>query len=150
MRKERFKLVAEVHLFLVRGEEILMIRRFNTGFADGQYSVPAGHMDGGEEVTLATIREAREEVGVELSPDDLRFAGVMHRRCAKENIPERVSFFMAAERWSGSPRNCEPNKCDDVVWRRFDDLPDNTIPYVRRAIENLRRGVFYGAVGWED
>ncbi|HZH03376.1 MAG TPA: hypothetical protein VEY30_06295 [Myxococcaceae bacterium] len=57
MCQERFKLFAEVHLFLVRRGELLMIRRFNTGFGDGQYSGPAGHMDGGAESRAIVSRK---------------------------------------------------------------------------------------------
>ncbi len=148
---DRFKMVGEVHLFLVRpaleapGGEVLMIRRFNTGFADGLYSVPAGHMDGGEEVREAAIREAREEVGVTIARADLHPIGVMHRHSNNE----RVSFFFAAERWTGEVRNCEPHKCDEIGWRRFDALPANTVPYVRRALGNYLQGIWFDTHGWE-
>jgi len=55
-------------------------------------------------------REAREEVGVRLSPADLELVGVMHRRCEDE----RVDFFLAARTWSGQIRNVEPDRCN--IW----------------------------------
>lgn len=64
---------------LLRDDTILLLRRFNTGFADGQYSLPAGHLDGNEHVIDAAIREAREEIGIEIDASTARVCGVMHR-----------------------------------------------------------------------
>jgi 8-oxo-dGTP pyrophosphatase MutT (NUDIX family) len=60
-----------VHIFFIRGGTVLLLRRFNTGYEDGNYSVPAGHLEGDETVVQAAIREAREEIGVELRPDEV-------------------------------------------------------------------------------
>jgi 8-oxo-dGTP pyrophosphatase MutT (NUDIX family) len=127
-------LKSAVHLFLLRGEEVLLLRRYNTGYEDGNYSVVAGHLDGGEPVKLAMQREAREEVGIEIALDDLDVVGVMHRMSDEE----RIDFFLAAWRWTGEIRNMEPQHCDELCWAPLDALPKNTIPYVRRALENLR------------
>ena len=62
----RARFPATVHLFFIRENDILIARRRNTGYRDGEYSIPAGHLDGDETVVSAGIREAREEVGVEL------------------------------------------------------------------------------------
>ena len=51
--RDWYKLVAAVHLFLIRDGKVLLLRRFNTGYEDGQYSVIAGHLDGDEEATAA-------------------------------------------------------------------------------------------------
>lgn len=129
---------------MFRGRQILLLRRYQTGYADGLYSVPAGHLDGGEPVRLAAVREAREEIGVALDPAGLSFAGVFHRR----DGDERVDFFLQAARWSGEPYNAEPGKCDDLRWVDVDQLPENMVPYVRRAIENLAAGVPFMEYGW--
>lgn len=133
MNRARFP--TTVHLFFIRGGEILLSRRLNTGYRDGEYSVPAGHLDGGETVVAAGCREAREEVGVALAEDDLAFSGVMHRI----EDEERVDFFFLVRAWSGEPFNNEPEKCSDLRWFPLDALPENTVPYVRQAIRNHLR-----------
>lgn len=145
MTDQRFQLKSAVHLFLLRGNELLMLRRFQTGYEDGNYSVVAGHLDGGEEVKTATVREAREEAGIELDPADLEVVGVMHRKANDE----RIDFFVAARNWKGEIRNCEPQKCDDLSWFPLDNLPENTIPYVRQAVENFQRGNWFDSYGWQ-
>lgn len=146
---ERFKLIPEAHLLLFRRlfrrDELLMLLRQNTGYEDGNYSVPAGHIDGGETARAAMSREAREEVGLTISPEALRLCHVMHRRTA---VDERVSFFFVASEWSGEATNTEPDKCSELRWFPRDALPGNTVRYVARAIEHAQRGVPYGEFGW--
>ena len=141
----RFHLKSAVHLFLVHGDEILLLRRYNTGYEDGNYSVIAGHLEGGEEVKHAMAREAREETGIEIEPDDLEVVHVMPRK----SHDERIDFFLKATRWRGEPANLEPHKCDELRWCGIDHLPANVIPYVRRAIENVQRGVIFDSFGWD-
>ena len=144
MHHPRFTLIAAVHVFLRRGDQVLLLRRHNTGYMDGCYSVVAGHLDGDEEVVTAAIREAEEEAGIRIQPDDVKVVGVMHRRSSEE----RVDFFVECGRWSGTITNREPRKCDSLSWFDLDRLPDNTIPYVRRALENCRQGRWFDSYGW--
>ena len=128
----RARFPATIHLFFFRENQILLLRRFNTGFRDGEYSVPAGHLDGGETVIQAGIREGREEAGVTLQADDLTFSTVMHRI----EDEERVDFFFQVQRWDREPYNAEPDKCDDLRWVDINALPENMIPYVKQALDN--------------
>jgi 8-oxo-dGTP diphosphatase len=136
-----------VHVLLLRGDEVLLVRRCHTGFEDGRLSVVAGHVEPGESVTQAAVREAREEVGMALSRDRLRVVGVIHRR----SLEERVDFFLAyhLEADEEGPQNREPDKCSELVWAGLGDLPDDIIPYVRAGIENFRRGTWFQEFGWE-
>jgi ADP-ribose pyrophosphatase YjhB (NUDIX family) len=142
---DRFKLISDVHVFLIKDDhEILLLRRCNTGFEDGSYSVVAGHVEAEEEIMAAAVREAKEEVGIKIRREDLEVVGVMHRRSDEE----RVSFFLTASAWTGTIVNAEPVLCDDLSWCSLDDLPPNTIPYLRQALRNYRNGTFYDGFGW--
>lgn len=144
MHNHRFTLIAAVHVFLRRGDQVLLLRRHNTGYMDGSYSVMAGHLDGNEEVVAAAVREAQEESGIQIQPEDVKVVAVMHRRASDE----RVDFFVECTRWSGDIVNRESGKCDDLSWFNLDRLPENTIPYVRRALENCRQGRWFDSFGW--
>jgi ADP-ribose pyrophosphatase YjhB (NUDIX family) len=137
--KTRFKLIASVYIFFIKDDQILLLRRANTGYQDGNYSLVAGHADGEEPLTVAAQREAREEAGVEINKEDLVLKHVMHRR----EDDERMDFFFEARTWKGEIRNTEPGKCDDLSWFELDNLPTNTIPYIRQAIEGYKKGIIY-------
>jgi 8-oxo-dGTP diphosphatase len=139
------KFPVTVHMFFLRQNKLLLIRRYQTGYMDGHYSVPAGHLDGNEPVRRAAVREANEEIGVQIDPGDIDFAGVFHR----SEGDERVDFFVQVRVWKGEPFNAEPEKCDELCWTDINDLPENTIPYIRRAIENYQTGVLFEEFGWE-
>jgi 8-oxo-dGTP diphosphatase len=133
-----------VHLLFFRGDQVLLLRRFNTGYADGQYSVPAGHLEGGETVIAAARREGLEETGVRIEAEDVTFSSVVHRR----DGDERVDFFVHVRNWQGEPANTEPEKCDELRWVNINELPDNVIPYVKKAIRNHLLGISFNEFGW--
>ena len=85
----------------------------------------------------AAAREAEEEVGVRIKTDDMTFSMVMHR--IEEE--ERVDFFVHVRQWQGEPFNAEPDKCDDLRWVDIDQLPANTVAYVRQALRNHLAGI---------
>ncbi len=138
------KFPVTVHMLFLRAGKVLLIRRFQTGYMDGHYSVPAGHLDGNEPVRLAAVREAHEEIGVRIDPAEIHFAGVFHRF----EGDERVDFFVHVRSWDGEPVNAEPEKCDILLWADVNELPENTIPYIRQAIKNFQAGVMFEEFGW--
>lgn len=143
---DRFKLIASVYLIFVKDNTILLLRRCNTGYEDGNYGLVAGHLDAHESLTDAAIREAYEESGVTILPQDLEVKTVMHRR----QEDERIDFFFEVKAWSGDIKNTEPNKCDDLSWFSLNNLPPNIIPYIKQAIECHRDGILYSEFGWHD
>src|SRR3989338_3182588 len=80
-KQERFKLIPAVYLLAIQDEKVLLLRRFQTGYEDGNYSLVAGHLEGNETAHEAMIREAHEEAGISIVSDDLTHALTMHRWC---------------------------------------------------------------------
>ena len=71
MIQEPFKHCASVYLLFIKDGKILLLRRANTGYEDGNYGLVAGHLDAHESLTNAAIREAKEESGVDIYLEDL-------------------------------------------------------------------------------
>ena len=142
---ERFKLIVSVYLFLIKKDKILLLRRYNTGYEDGNYSLPAGHLDNNETITNALCREVKEEIGVKVKPESTKLVHIMHR---KEN-DIRVDFFYTTKKYEGKPTNTEPEKCDDLRWSSLKNLPKNTVPYISFAIKNYLNNVLYSEIGWQ-
>jgi 8-oxo-dGTP diphosphatase len=135
-----------VHLFFFKDNRVLLLRRFKTGWQDGNYSVPAGHVDAGETVTSASIREAREETGVDLQARDIEVVHVMHRKSEEE----RIDFFLIVRYWTGEITNREPHKCDDLRWFSLEALPVSLIPYVKQGLESYQKGILFSEHGWKE
>ena len=137
-------MIVAAYFILVREDKILLLRRFQTGYADGQYSLPSGHVEDGESLKAAMVREMQEEIAIRLKQSDLRVVHVMHRK--EEDI--RMDFFFTTDKKGLKPRNAEPHKADDLSWFPVTKLPSNTVPYIRAAIESYRKKIWYSEFGW--
>lgn len=143
---ERFKITPAVYLILRQGGEVLLSLRKNTGWHDGEYSLPSGHLEGNETLVEAMSREAEEEIGIIVAPEDLQLVHVMHR---KQPDQERIDFFFSATKWTGEPENKEPEKCGGLGWYKMSSLPTDIIPYIKRAIRKSLSGKMYSEHGWD-
>ena len=149
MENNTHKNVPAAYLFLIKDDEILLLRRYQTGYEDGNYSVVAGHVESGETFTRAIIREAKEEANITLKEEDLTVVHTMHRNSNTDKNSERVDVFFIAENWDGEVKNVEPHKCDDLSWFKLDNVPDNIIPYIKQAIEKSLDNIPYSEHGWK-
>ena len=142
-------LLAAAYLILIQNNQVLLQRRFQTGWMDGMYSLPAGHIENEESATNALLREVKEEIGIELKKEDISVAHVIHRFVDTQH--QYIDFFYTATNWEGQPSICEPEKCDSLEWFSITDLPSQeTIPYIREVLQNIQKGVLYSEHGWEN
>ncbi|MCL2092170.1 MAG: NUDIX domain-containing protein [Micrococcales bacterium] len=148
---ERTLLVAAAYVVLLRpateGEAVLLLRRSGTGYRDGHWAVVAGHVDPGESVVEAALRETQEEAGVRVAPDDLVPLTAVHRYWpGADQVEQRIDMFFAARRWTGQPRLVEPDKADTIGWFPLGALPGPTVPHERLVLDALAVGARLPAV----
>lgn len=132
---------------LKKANKVLLLKRFNTGYQNGKYSMVAGHLDSDETVREAMKREAKEEAGIDLDSNSLSIAHILHR-----NTPDReyVDFFLTTDKWRGQIRNTEPEKCSELGWFDINNLPENTIDYIAKVLERIGRGEFFSEYGFKS
>lgn len=108
-----------VYLILKKGDQVLLSLRQNTGYLDCHWGFPAGHVEPGESASTGLAREAKEELGIEISPEDLTTVHVMHRKTNRLNI----DIFFECKEWKGEIENLEPNKCGGLEFFHRERLP---------------------------
>ena len=142
MPKDRNKAVPASYLLLRKGEDILLMRRKGSGYYDGWYSVPAGHVEDGELPVDALLRETKEELSITIDKNDVRLVHTMYRT-KHDETGDRIDLFFVSTKWEGEITNAEPHKCDDIRWFSIENLPENIMHHVREVIENVENGVAY-------
>lgn len=145
MGQQRYKSCIDLHLILRDGQgRVLLGERRNTGWADGQLGLPSGHLEDGEPATAGIVREAEEETGVLIKPEDLVLVHLMHHH----TDAGRVALFFQATTWSGEIVNREPDKCAGWTFVPPEDLPTNVVPYIAEALAHYTAGAAYSERGW--
>lgn len=120
--------------------KVLLHKRKNTGFKDGKYSLVAGHVEEDETFKDTMVREAKEEVGIDIRKDDLDPVHVMHRVDGRAY----VDVYFRITEWGGEVSNKEPEKCSELRWVEPDNLPEKTIGFVKEVIQKKDSPEFYG------
>lgn len=139
--------LVDVHVLLVRDSEVLLSqRRDSNPQFNGRWHLPSGKLDAGESVLDAAVREAEEEVGVLIDPQDLRHVHTVH--VAGSGPEPRLGLFFETRLWIGEPANREPDKCSAIAWFPFAALPDPLIEYPAAGIHAYQREVAFSVLGW--
>lgn len=138
----RFQLVPAVYVYLRRDGDVLLQERQNTGFMDGRWAAAiSGHVEAGESVLAAAVREAREETGVEVPPSALKPLTTLHRTDGTaEPVEQRVDFYFECWSWVGDPVVRERARAAGMRWFALDRLPDPMPPHERWVLERLADG----------
>lgn len=142
----RKRIGASVNAYLILKQEgnILLHLRKNTGYCDGLWSLIAGHVEDGESATEGIIREAHEEIGIQIEPRQLKAVHMMHRKTNRLN----VDIFFECTSWTGSIFNCEPDKCERIAFFSLHALPLNIVDYNVVALKAILEENYYSEYGW--
>jgi 8-oxo-dGTP pyrophosphatase MutT (NUDIX family) len=144
-KRDRFKMPVAVHLLLEQDGKLLMPRRSNTGYEDGKWSLPAGHVDQDESATTALVRETKEELGILIK--DFSFVHALHKKDPVDG-EERIDLFFNCTKWKGVVTKMEPDKCSALEWYNPNELPSDTIEYIKHAINAILQGSKFSEFGW--
>lgn len=139
--------VPSAYIIFRKDDKVLFLLRSNTGYMDGCYGLPAGHVEDMESFLQAAAREAHEEVGVVVAPDQLKHIHTLHR-VATDGTHIRVDVFFEAESWDGEFQNAEPDKHSEIAWLDPSNLPKNTMDYQIHAFDQVAKGKTYSEFGW--
>ena len=137
-----------MYALLHRDDQILLLRRAGSGFHDGELSLPAGHVDEGEDALTAVVREVAEELLVTVERGDCTLALTGHSGPERPGDDAYVDLFFSVERWVGEPALGEPDKSTELVWASPRNLPGDVIPYVAEAISVMANGTRSPLVMW--
>ena len=134
MSSDRYTLRAAVYIILIKDNTVLLLRRHNTEWKNGWYTLPAGHIENNETILDCACREVNEETGITLNKNELKLVHIVRYR-GKEHY---IEFFFTASHWEDDPRLTEPEKCDDLGWFPLTNLPHKTLTNVVQAIDQFK------------
>jgi 8-oxo-dGTP pyrophosphatase MutT (NUDIX family) len=136
-----------VHLILIQKNRVLLGLRTGTGFADGMYGLPAGKVEVGESVLAGMIREAKEELGIEIKEADLELSSMIYHLWT-DKVQTQFNLFFVCRKFSGEIVNAEPEKCSGLKFFSLKRLPKNIIPFVAEGLQNYMKKIKYSEFGW--
>ena len=144
MKKERYKLPFAAHLFLIKDNKILLYLRKGGKF-DNMYSLIAGHVEEGETATNTIIREAKEESNIDIDSSDVNFSCFSHSNAGNK---EFTQIFFVCKNWSSEIKNMEENRCFKLIFCDINNLPSNTVSYIKKAINCYLNKIAYFEFDW--
>lgn len=144
-RNMKAKAFVNALLVLIKEDHILLLLRKNTGYADGFYGLVSGHVEENESAIQAMVREAYEEAGIRILPENLHLVHTMHSQSNRINI----SLFFTCTKWEGDIVNNEPDKCETLAFFPINNLPENTIDAIAHAIRCIQNQEIYSEMGWD-
>ena len=131
MMKEMFK--SAVHMLIIDNNKILLQKRKGSKLWPGYYALPAGHIDNGENQYDALIREAKEELDIEIDLKDIANSYVVLRRnffkIDGKQLEPYIDYYFEIAKYKGTPRIVESDKCEELIWANIYNLPEPFINY---------------------
>ncbi len=129
-----------VHMLIMDGDKVLIQKRKGTKLWSGYYSLPAGHIDEGENQYDALVREAKEELNIEINPNDIVKQYIVLRRnyfkIDGRLLEPYIDYYFEVIKYKGKPIIIENDKCDELLWADINNLPDPFINYEGDFLEN--------------
>lgn len=142
---EREKFLSAVYLIIKNEKnEILLQRRQGTKLWSGFLALPAGHIDEGENAYEAVIREAKEELGIIISKENIIDSFIVNRR--NKSLMPYFDVYFEIDNYDGIIDIKEPEKCSELIWCDIKNLPEDMIDFEIEAIKNNQLGIKFSVI----
>ena len=114
------------HLWIVNGQKEILLQRRHPGKETdpGRWDIAvAGHLSAGQTPLQAIVREAREELGLDLDPAALIFLGARSKEYLDPDFTDREWQHLFLTRWEGELETLilQPDEVTAVRWMAADD-----------------------------
>jgi 8-oxo-dGTP diphosphatase len=136
MKREIISLKTRLILYNKGG--ILLLRQRKA--QGGKFTFVGGTIEEGEFAKQTLVREAFEEAGIIINPEDLRLAHILHK---KYKNGMRIILYFKTARWEGKLRNREPHKFVEASFYPLDELPASLSSTARHVLRMYRKGEMY-------
>lgn len=145
MKKDREKFLPSIYLIIKNNEgKILLQRRQGSKLWPGFLALPAGHLDVGEDAYEAAIREAKEELDINITVDNISDVFVVNRK--NKSLLPYYDVYFELNGYNGEIKINEPNKCSELVWSNIKSLPEDMIEFEKIALNNYLNGIKFSTI----
>ena len=142
---EREQFLSSIYLIIKNDRgDILLQRRQGTKLWCGFLALPAGHLDKGENAFDAAIREAKEELDIEITMNDIVDTFVVNRR--NKSLQPYYDVYFEIKNYKREIKINEPNKCSELIWCDINNLPKDMIDFEKEAIKNNLKGIKFSVI----
>lgn len=123
-----------IGVLIKKGGKILLLKRSQkVSHGRGEWALPGGHLEFGETLEEAAIREVKEEADLKI--DQPKFFCVFN---ARDYLPSDkkhiVCLTFVASYHGGEAKNLEPEKCEGIGWFNLDNLPSPLFKHTEKAL----------------
>jgi len=133
-----------VGLILTKEDQILLMKRQNTGFGDGFWALPGGNVERRESLKRAACREGFEELNIIIDEKDIHFSSCSHLDTYFRSAEEALFFAFHVTSYTNEITNMEEEKCAELCFFSLNSLPKNLLEGTRKCIENFIEKAPYG------
>ncbi len=142
---ERQKFLSAVYIVIIENEKVLLQKRQGTKYWNGYLALPAGHLDEGENVYDAVIREAKEELSIDIEINNIVDTFAVNRT-NNGLLPPYFDVYFVIKNYKGTIKINEPNKCLELKWVDVNNLPNDMIDYEKDAIKKWQDNIRFSVI----
>ena len=128
-------------LIINEQNQILLGLRAGHRGGSGTYGLIGGKVQNGEPIEVTAQREIKEETGLSVNLKDLEVINLFTTQSTKDALFFQIGILV--KKYSGEPKNLEPQKCDELKFFDLDNLPSNLFLGTKGNIELYLKNKFY-------